>query len=191
MTDATWQKNTELEAKLKSSSSQRKLYLIAGVFLIGVVGFLIVNGTIFGGRYYMTVDELLADPEYMGKSVRISAAVDGRVLTDENGEYIDYYFDPVSHDLTFWIANIPNDSDEIREAGGIALVLYNAVNDPDATRMQVVVEDAEVPELLQHEAQAILEGRLGEDGIFYATALQLKCPTKYEEENPDRVASDS
>lgn len=160
--------------------------MVAGVALMVVVGFLIINGTIFGGRYYMTVDELVEDSSYIGKSVRVSAAVDGNMIEGEG----DYFFDSETHDLTFWIANISNDSDTIRESGGIAKALYDAVNDPTATRLQVIVEDAEVPELLQHEAQAILEGELRADGIFYATSLQLKCPTKYEDDNPDRVAAD-
>ncbi|NJL57955.1 cytochrome c maturation protein CcmE [bacterium] len=33
-----------------------------------------------------------------------------------------------------------------------------------------------MPDLLQHEAQAILTGTLGDDGVFYATELLLKCP---------------
>ncbi len=40
------------------------------------------------------------------------------------------------------------------------------------------------PDLLRNEAQAIMTGHLGEDGIFYAEELLLKCPTKYEEAVP-------
>jgi cytochrome c-type biogenesis protein CcmE len=40
--------------------------------------------------------------------------------------------------------------------------------------------------LLRHEAQAIMTGELGEDGIFYADELLLKCPTKYEEAVPEQ-----
>jgi cytochrome c-type biogenesis protein CcmE len=42
------------------------------------------------------------------------------------------------------------------------------------------------PDLLRDEAQAIMTGRLGEDGIFYADELLLKCPTKYEEAVPQQ-----
>ena len=38
-----------------------------------------------------------------------------------------------------------------------------------------------MPDLLQHEAQAIMTGRLGDDGVFYADELLLKCPSRYEE----------
>ena len=72
------------------------------------------------------------------------------------------------------------------EAGGLATVLHEAVNDPDAPRLEIVYEDVK-PDLLQHEAQAILRGQLGEDGRFYADELLLKCPTRYEEEIPDQV----
>ena len=47
------------------------------------------------------------------------------------------------------------------------------------------------PDLLQHEAQAIIEGTWQEDGVFHAhnraDSLLLKCPTRYEEEFPDQV----
>ena len=65
-------------------------------------------------------------------------------------------------------------------------MLHEAVNDPDAPRLEIVYEDVK-PDLLQHEAQAILRGQLGEDGRFYADELLLKCPTRYEEEIPDQV----
>jgi cytochrome c-type biogenesis protein CcmE len=38
--------------------------------------------------------------------------------------------------------------------------------------------------LLKNEAQAIVTGKLGEDGMFYADELQLKCPTRYDEAPP-------
>ena len=47
------------------------------------------------------------------------------------------------------------------------------------------------PDLLQHGAQAIIEGTWQEDGVFHAhnraDSLLLKCPTRYEEEFPDQV----
>ncbi len=43
-----------------------------------------------------------------------------------------------------------------------------------------------MPDLLQNEAQAIMTGKIGEDGVFYASELLLKCPTKYEEAVPEQ-----
>ncbi len=88
--------------------------------------------------------------------------------------------------------NIPNDNDTIRKMGGLAKVLYMAVNDPNATRLQVVAYDTDIPDLLQHEAQAIMSGKLQKvDGqyIFYAEEITLKCPTKYQEDVPNQVES--
>ena len=68
---------------------------------------------------------------------------------------------------------------------------FDVVNDRDqlvnnlssAPRVRVVYYGAK-PDTLVHEASAIVTGRLGEDGRFYAAntpdALLLQCPTKYE-----------
>ena len=69
--------------------------------------------------------------------------------------------------------------------GGLAKVLYDAVNDPGRNKLQVVYVGPK-PDLLRHEAQAIMTGEVGEDGIFYADELLLKCPTKYEEAVPEQ-----
>jgi cytochrome c-type biogenesis protein CcmE len=45
-----------------------------------------------------------------------------------------------------------------------------------------------MPDLLQDEAQAIMTGLLGDDGVFYADELLLKCPTKYEEAVPGQAS---
>ena len=45
------------------------------------------------------------------------------------------------------------------------------------------------PDLLRGEAQAIMTGKLGDDGVFYADELLLKCPTKYEEAVPEQAES--
>jgi cytochrome c-type biogenesis protein CcmE len=55
--------------------------------------------------------------------------------------------------------------------------------DEDAARLKVMYEGP-MPDLLRHEAQAIVTGRVGDDGVFYAEELLLKCPTRYEEEIP-------
>ena len=44
-----------------------------------------------------------------------------------------------------------------------------------------------MPDLLKNEAQAIMTGRMGEDGVFYAEELLLKCPTRYEEAVPEQA----
>jgi len=68
------------------------------------------------------------------------------------------------------------------------MALSQAVNDPSRTKMQVVYYGVK-PDLLQHEAQAIMTGQLGEDGVFVADELLLKCPTRYDEAVPEQAES--
>ena len=68
----------------------------------------------------------------------------------------------------------------------MAAVLHQAVVDPNRSHLQVIYNGPK-PDLLRDEAQAIMTGHLGEDGIFYVDELLLKCPTKYEEAVPQQV----
>jgi cytochrome c-type biogenesis protein CcmE len=95
-------------------------------------------------------------------------------------------YDTESLTLRFTIANVPADANEIEAAGGLAEVLHQAVMDPDANRIEVVYVGPK-PDLLRHEAQAIVTGRIGDDGVFEADELLLKCPTRYEDEVPSQV----
>ena len=61
-----------------------------------------------------------------------------------------------------------------------------AVEDESRSRLQVVYVGVK-PDLLRKEAQAIVTGELGEDGVFYANELLLRCPTRYEEAVPAQV----
>lgn len=184
MAEHSWEKSPELVDKLQKGSSQRRMYLIAGLALVGVVIFLIANGAILGSSFYKTVDEVVNDPELVDKRIRVS----GAVVQNAAGQN-DVQFDSATNTLTFYIAHIPNDNDGIRDGGGLATVLARAVRNEDLARLKVVFQDGEIPELMygSEPTQAIVEGRLGEDGVFYATSLQTKCPTKYEDDNPDRV----
>jgi cytochrome c-type biogenesis protein CcmE len=49
--------------------------------------------------------------------------------------------------------------------------------------MQVVYVGPK-PDLLKNEAQAIVTGKVGADGVFYADELLLKCPTRYDQQLP-------
>ncbi len=180
MAEVQWEKNNILPQQRKAAKrSGRWKFMIVGIAILGAIAYLLFSSTLIGARYYVTVDELVTDSAMLGKTVRVSGAVDG-----------DPVYDPDTNELTFVIANIPNDNDAIREMGGLAAVLYKAVNDPEATRLKVVAHDTEIPDLLQHEAQAIMSGKLQRvDGeyIFYAEEITLKCPTKYEEDVPAQV----
>ncbi len=153
---------------------------LVGFFLImAAVVYLIASSTQASAEYFLTVDELKekGDDAY-DKSLRLSGAVLGDTVQ----------YDPQTLTLTFEIAHVTGDNKEIEQQGGLAEVLYQAVNDPTRQRVTVVYIGPK-PDLLRNEAQAIMTGKLGEDGIFYAEELLLKCPTRYEEAVPDQADS--
>ncbi len=180
MAEMQWEKDVILPpGARKAKRSGRWKFLVVGVVILGAIGYLLFSSTLIGARYYMTVDELLTSDNITGKTIRVSGAVDG-----------DPIYDPAAKELRFVVANIPNDNDAIREQGGLAAVLYHAVNDPTASRLQVVAHDQEIPDLLKNEAQAIMSGKLeivNGEPVFYAEEITLKCPTKYQEDVPDQV----
>ncbi len=183
MAETHWEKEKVLPEQRRAVAKRtgRWKFLVVGVAILVAIGYLMFSSTGIGARYYVTVDDLVNDPKMLDKTVRVSGAVDGAPV-----------FDPATNELTFTIVNIPNDNDTIREQGGLATVLHNAVENPDATRLTVVAYNKEIPDLLQNEAQAILSGKLQQvDGggyIFHADEITLKCPTKYEEAVPNQVS---
>lgn len=172
MTEATLEKTSPPKAG-------RGKFLLGGLLIVAAVVYLIATSTQSAAQYYLTIDELATKGEtVLGRDIKLSGAVDG--------ESIEY--DSKSLTLRFTIINVPADADEIEKAGGLAEVLHQAVNDPNARRLQVEYLGP-MPDLLRNEAQAIVTGRLGEDGVFYADELLLKCPTRYEEEIPLQASS--
>jgi cytochrome c-type biogenesis protein CcmE len=164
-------------AALETSSANRMKFIIGGLLIVAAVIYLIVSSTKASAQYFMTIDELAAKGgSVKGRDLRLSGAV--------LGDSIQY--DPQTLDLTFTIAHIPGDNKDIEAQGGLAAVLHAAVVDPNRKQI-VVVYNGPKPDLLRDEAQAIVTGKLGEDGVFYADELLLKCPTKYEEAVPDQA----
>lgn len=163
---------------LESPTGGRVKFLIGGLLIAAAIVYLIASSTQAAAQYYMTIDELMADRSAVAdRELRISGAVDGETVS----------YDAESLTLRFTIVNVPADPKGIEAGGGLAKVLHDAVNDPDATRLPVVYQGPK-PDLLRHEAQAIVTGKIGEDGVFYAEELLLKCPTRYEEEVPVQSA---
>ena len=160
----------------QSGPPNRGKFLVGGlVMLVGVV-YLIITSTIAGAEFFLTVDELIAKSEtMMDKPVRVTGAV--------LAETINYDMDTLT--LEFTVVHIPADNDMLEDEGGLAAALHAAVSDPNRQRLQIVYYGVK-PDLLQHESQAIMSGKLGADGIFYADELLLKCPTKYEEALPEQ-----
>ena len=154
-------------------------FVIGGILILGAVVFLIWSSTAATSEYFLTIDELNAkSAEVVNRNVRLTGAV--------IGESIQY--DAETLTLTFEIAHVPGDQALIDDDGGLAEALHLAVMDPSRARIKVQYVGP-LPDLLRHEAQAIVTGQLGEDGVFHADELLLKCPTKYEEAVPEQAAA--
>ncbi len=173
----------EMEAEgttpIPNSSANRMKFILGGLMIIAAVIYLIVSSTQASAQYFLTIDELQAKGSSIaGRELRISGAVLGDSIT----------YDSQTLTLQFTIADIPGDNDEIEAQGGLAAVLHAAVEDPNRPRLTVVYVGPK-PDLLRNEAQAIITGKIGADGVFQADELLLKCPTKYEEAVPEQTGN--
>ena len=152
-------------------------FIVAGLLIVAAVVYLIVSSTGSTAQYFLTVAELQAmGSDALGRNITVSGAVVGSTIT----------YDAMEPSVTFTILNVPADPKEVEQRGGLAQVLHDAVENPTGPHLEVIYNSVK-PDLLQNEAQAIVRGKLGEDGRFYADDLLLKCPSRYEEEVPDQA----
>ncbi len=162
---------------LDTRSRGRMKFIFGGVIIIAAIVYLIISSTKANAQYFLTIGELAGKgSQVLGRDLRISGAVIGDTIQ----------YDSQSLTLRFTVADIPGDNKQIEAQGGLAAILHQAVNDPTRQRV-VVVYTGPKPDLLRDEAQAIMTGKMGEDGVFYADELLLKCPTKYEEAVPEQA----
>jgi cytochrome c-type biogenesis protein CcmE len=155
MADATWQ-NSDESLVLEAPRRNRLMFAVGGILLISAVIFLVVNAMSGNTQLYKTVGEFYAEQDRLvGRDLRVA----GWVL----GDTIQYtQIDAQNSRLEF---DIVDD-------------LYNP-----GQRLHVVALNEPKPDLLQNQAQALVEGSADESGVFHANpgGLMLKCPTRYEE----------
>ena len=167
----------ESVTSVEARPAGRMKFIIGGLLIIAAVIYLIISSTKANAQYFLTIGELSdKGSKVLSRDLRISGAVVGDSIQ----------YDAQNLTLHFTVADIPGDNKEIEAQGGLAAVLHQAVVDPNSERLSVVYSGPK-PDLLRDEAQAIMTGRLGEDGVFYADELLLKCPTKYEEAVPEQA----
>lgn len=167
---SNWEKSSNSEFARLNKKGGRWKFLVGGALIIAAIGYLVIASTLNGAAFFITVDEVVNDPDYVGQEVRLSGAVIGDTIMQET----QLISDRQTNVITFTISHIPQEFDNLAEA------LHQSVSNPQAARLQVVYEGA-MPDLLQHEAQAILTGAMGADGVFYANELLLKCPSRFED----------
>ena len=152
-------------------------FVIGGIIILGAVVFLIWTATTSTSEYFLTIEELHAKgASIVDRNLRVSGAVIGDTIQ----------YDAQNLTLTFEVAHVPADNAVIQTEGGLAEALHEAVVDPSRDRITIRYVGP-MPDLLRNEAQAIVTGHLGKDGVFYADELLLKCPTKYEQAVPEQA----
>ena len=158
------------------SKANRSKFIIGGLLIVAAVAYLIFSSTQASAQYFLTVEEVNSKADQIkDRELRVSGAVIGDSIQ----------YDPQTLTLRFTVAHVPGDNKDIEAGGGLAQVLHEAVLDTSRPRMQVEYNGVK-PDLLRNEAQAIMTGKMGSDGVFHAEELLLKCPTKYEEALPDQ-----
>jgi cytochrome c-type biogenesis protein CcmE len=153
MAESTW---TTEQAELVKPRSNRLKFVIGGVLIVAAIGFLIFNAMSGNTQLYKTVDEFYAEQSRLvGRDLRVSGIVLGDSIKFTQ-------IDATTSRLEFDIV------DDLQNPG---------------QRLRIVAMNEPMPDLLQHEAQALVEGRADENGVFLANegGLFLKCPTRYEE----------
>lgn len=154
----------------------QKTIIAVLVIAIALIALLIAT-TRSSTQYFLTVSELQSgETDMTGRNVRMSGVVLGDTIV----------YDPQTLDLTFEVAQIPGDHRVIKEMGGMAVVLEKAAADPTLPRITIHYNGVK-PDLLKHEAQAIVSGSLDVNGVFQAKELLLKCPSKYESALPTQA----
>ena len=158
MADVTWQ-NTDDALVLEKPRRNRLLFVAGGVLLIAAVVFLVVNAMSGNTQLYKTVDEFYAEQGRLtGRDLRVA----GWVIGDS---------------IQYTQIDAPNSRPEFD--------IVDDLNNP-GQKLHVVALNEPKPDLLQNQAQALVEGRADENGVFNANpgGLMLKCPTRYEEADP-------
>ena len=154
MANTVWT-NSGAEA-LEASKSNRLKFVVGGVVLLAAVVYLVINAVSGNTQLYKTVDEFYAEQSRLvGRDLRVA----GFVL----GDSVQYtQIDATTSRLEFDIVDNMNEPTQ---------------------KLHIVAMNEPKPDLLQDQAQALVEGRADQSGIFMANegGLMLKCPTRYEE----------
>lgn len=158
MADVSWQ-NPDQTLSTEVPRRNRLMFAVAGALLIAAVAFLVVNAMRGNTQLYKTVGEFYAEQDRLvGRDLRVAGWVVGDSIVYTQ---IDAHNSRLEFDIV----------DDLRNPGRTLHIV--AFNEPK-------------PDLLQGDAQALVEGQADANGVFTANpgGLMLKCPTRYEAMEP-------
>jgi cytochrome c-type biogenesis protein CcmE len=162
MAESTWTNTSEGEDLLLKPQNNRAKFIVGGVIIVAAIVFLVVNAMQGNTQLYKTVDEFYAEQTRLeGRDLRVAGMVIGDSIQFTQ-------IDATTSKLEFEIVDDANNPGQ---------------------RMRVVAYNEPMPDLLQDHAQAMVEGHYA-DGAFQVNegGLMLKCPTRYEELDPNETA---
>jgi cytochrome c-type biogenesis protein CcmE len=120
--------------------------------VIGVLVWLAMGGVTESKTYYKEIKEVAKmDPQAQGERLRVNGYV-------EQGSII-------------------------RNGASVSFVLHQTPGmlQKDPVRLPVVYTGIDpLPDTFKDNAQALADGKLGQDGVFHASKVQAKCASKYE-----------
>jgi cytochrome c-type biogenesis protein CcmE len=155
MSQSSWTNEDKSQLLQANKGGRLKFFIGGGIMIVAIIA-LVINAMSGNMQLYKTVGEFYAEQdELVGRDLRVS----GWVI----GETIQYtQIDATTSRLEFEIVD--------------------DLNYPEQ-RLRIVAMNEPMPDLLQHEAQALVEGRAYEGGVLETRpgGLYLKCPTRYEE----------
>jgi len=137
---------TEARPRPAGNKARQTKFLVGGLVVAVVIGYLIVSSLSGAAHYYLTVAEIKAQGP-SDRIVRVNGLVDGDSIQ----------YDPHTLTLEFDLVD-------------------------DSGRLSVLHHDV-IPDMLRDGADAVVEGKYRDDGVFEVNrnGLLLKCPSKYEE----------
>ncbi|MBN1314408.1 MAG: cytochrome c maturation protein CcmE [Anaerolineales bacterium] len=136
----------------KESKKNWIKFVVGGFLILAAIGLLLITTTQGNAQYLLTVEEMNAKRSEM---VGKDARVSGIVVP----ESIIYQADTLY--LEFEIMDQVDESQE---------------------PLRIIMVGEPLPDQMKDKAEAVAEGRLGDDGAFYAETLMMKCTSKYDVE---------
>jgi cytochrome c-type biogenesis protein CcmE len=149
---------------MSTAANRKKVKFVAGISVIVLcMLYLVVSGFQKTAIYYFTVSELEArETEFVGQRIKLAGkVVPGSIRSVEGQRVIEF---------EIWE---PSDEQQVSQVSlsGKRLIRYHGI----------------VPDTFKDEADVVLEGVTGQDGMFVADTLLAKCPSKYEGKSYDEM----